>query len=125
MKPELSRRKLIAADPVLMQKVVQGMVQTIHLFKTQPGIAVPLLQRFLQIDDRKIAEDLHAYYVPLFPRLPRVNLGETGMKTLRDHLIQKYPAAARLQESDVVDSSFVDQLEQSGFIQRLYAGDKS
>lgn len=38
-------------------------------------------------------------------------------------LFLKYPAAQKLQESDFVNSSFIDELEQSGFIQRLYSGD--
>ena len=30
---------------------MQGFVETIHLFKTQPDIVVPLLQRYVKIDD--------------------------------------------------------------------------
>jgi ABC-type nitrate/sulfonate/bicarbonate transport system substrate-binding protein len=117
----VTTRNMIASDRELVQKVVQGMVETIHLFKTKPDIAVPLLQSFLQIDDRKAVEDLHAFYVPLFPAVPRVNLGESGIQSLRDSFSKKFPAAAKLQESDIVDSTFIDQLDKSGFIQRLYA----
>jgi hypothetical protein len=85
---------------------------------------VPLLQRFLQIDDRKAVEDLHAFYVPLFPAVPKVDLGAEGIKLLRDSFSKKYPAAANLQESDIVDSSFIDQLDNSGFIRRLYGSVK-
>jgi hypothetical protein len=45
------------------------------------------------------------------------------MQTLRDVLAKKYPAAAALKETDIADSSFIDELERSGFIDRLYAGD--
>jgi ABC-type nitrate/sulfonate/bicarbonate transport system substrate-binding protein len=117
----VTTRNMIASDRELVQKVVQGMVETIHLFKTKPDIAVPLLQSFLQIDDRKAVEDLHAFYVPLFPAVPRVNLGESGIQSLRDSFSKKFSAAAKLQESDIVDSTFIDQLDKSGFIQRLYA----
>jgi ABC-type nitrate/sulfonate/bicarbonate transport system substrate-binding protein len=120
----ITTRKLIASDRDMVQKVVQGMVETIHFFKTQRDAAIPLLQRFLQIDDRKAVEDLHAFYVPLFPAVPRVDLGEGGIKSLRDNFIKKFPAAAKLQESDIVDSSFIDQLDKSGFIQRLYGNVK-
>jgi len=46
-----------------------------------------------------------------------------GMRAVRDVFAKKYPAAQTLQESDMSDSSFIDELEQSGFIKRLYAGD--
>jgi ABC-type nitrate/sulfonate/bicarbonate transport system substrate-binding protein len=114
-------RKLIASNRDLVMRVVRGYVETIHAFKTQPDVYVPLLQRFLNINDRKVVEELYKFYVPLFPQAPRLSL--SGIQGVRDAFSKKYPAAQKLQESDISDSSFINELEQSGFIQRLYAGD--
>lgn len=103
-------------------RAVRGVVESIYVFKTQPDVIIPLLQRFLNFADRKVAEDLHKYYVPLFPQAPRFALAE-GIKGVRNVFSKKYPAAQKLQESDFSDSSFIEELEQSGFIQRLYAGE--
>jgi ABC-type nitrate/sulfonate/bicarbonate transport system substrate-binding protein len=116
-----STRKLVTSNRELVMNVMQGFVETIHLFKTRPGIVVPLLQRYLNIEDRKAAEDLHAFHVPLFQKVPRPLF--PGMQTLRDLLAAKYPAAASLKDTDIADASFIDELERSGFIDRLYAGD--
>jgi ABC-type nitrate/sulfonate/bicarbonate transport system substrate-binding protein len=113
-------RKLIASDRALVMNVMQGFVETIHLFKTRPDVVVPLLQRYLNIADRKAAEEIYAFHVPVFQQVPRPSF--PGMQTLRDLLVAKYPAAASLKESDIADSSFIDELQQSGFIDRLYAG---
>lgn len=115
-------RKIIASNRDLVMRAVRGMVETIHVFKTQPDVVVPLLQRFLNISDRNAAEDLHKFYVPLFPAVPRPSLSE-GMQDVRNAFSQKYPAAQKLHESDIADSSFINELEQDGFIQHLYAGD--
>jgi len=115
-------RRLIASNRDLVMRAVRGMVETIHLFKTQPDVVVPLLQQFLGMSDRKAVEDLHKFYVPLFPPAPRPSLSE-GMQSVRDGFSKKYPAAQKLQESDIADSSFIDELEQSGFVLRLYASD--
>jgi hypothetical protein len=101
---------------------MQGFVETIHLFKTRPDIVVPLLQRYLKIDDRKAVEELHAFHVPLFQKVPRTSF--PGMQKMRDFLVKKYPAAASLKEADIADSSFIDELERSGFIERLYVRDR-
>jgi ABC-type nitrate/sulfonate/bicarbonate transport system substrate-binding protein len=114
-------RKLIASNRELVMGVMQGFVETIYLFKTRPDIVVPLLQRYLHIEDRKAAEELHAFYVPLFQKVPRPSF--PGMQTLRDLLAAKYPAAGALKESDIADSSIIDELERNGFIDRLYSGD--
>jgi len=116
-----STRKLIASDRALVTTVMQGFVETIHLFKTRPDIVVPLLQRYLNIADRKAAEQLYAFHVPVFQKIPRPSF--PCMQTLRELLVAKYPAAASLKESDIADSSFIDALERTGFIDRLYAGD--
>ena len=112
-------RKLIASDRALVTNVMKGFVETIHLFKTRPDIVVPLLQRYVKIEDRKAAEELYAFHVPVFQRVPRPSF--PGLKTLREFLVVKYPAAASLKASDIADSSFIDELERSGFIDGLYA----
>ena len=101
--------------------VMQGFVETIHMFKTRPDIVVPLLQRYLNIGDRKTAEDLYAFHVPVFQRVPRPSFA--GMQTLRDLLAAKYPTAKSLKVADIADLSLIEELERDGFIDRLYAAD--
>jgi hypothetical protein len=112
-------RKLIASDRPLVMSVMQGFVETIHLFKTRPDIIVPLLQRYVKIEDQKAAEELYAFHVPVFEKFPRPSFPQ--LQTLRDYLGSKYPNAASLQETDIADPSFIDELERNGFIDRLYA----
>jgi len=114
-------RKLVASNRELVMNVMQGFVETIHLFKTRPDIVVPLLQRYVKIEDRKVAEELYAFHVPVFQKVPRPSF--PGMQALREFLVAKYPAAVSLKEADIADSSFIDELERSGFIDRLYAAD--
>jgi hypothetical protein len=114
-----STRKLIASNRELVMNIMQGFVETIHLFKTRPDVVVPLLQRYLKIEDREAAEDLYAFHVPVFQKVPRPSF--PGMQGLREFLVAKYPAASSLREADIADSSFIDELERDGFIDRLYA----
>jgi ABC-type nitrate/sulfonate/bicarbonate transport system substrate-binding protein len=114
-------RKLVTSNRELVRNVMQGFVETIHLFETRPDIVVPLLQRYLKIEDRKAVEELHAFHVPVFQKVPRPSFPR--MQALRKFLVAKYPAAVSLKESDIADSSFIDELERSGFIDRLYAAD--
>jgi hypothetical protein len=114
-------RTMIASNRDVVLRAVRGMIEAIHLFKTRPDVAVPLLQRFLNLADPGAAQDLHAHYVPLFSRTSKASLGD-GMQGLRDTFAGRYPAVARMQESDIVDSSFIDELERSGFVEHLYGG---
>src|SRR4029077_14635924 len=82
-------RKFIPSILELVMNVMQGFVETIHLFKTRPDIVVPLLQRYLKIEDRKAAEALYAFHVPLFRSVPSPFF--PGMEILRKFLAQQYP----------------------------------
>lgn len=62
----VTTRRFITAKRGIVAEVVKGFVDSIHWFKTQPDIVVPLLQRFLQFSDRKGLKQLYAFYAPLF-----------------------------------------------------------
>ena len=113
-------RKLIASQRELVMRVAQGFISSVHTFKTRPEVYSTLLQRFLQVHDRALVDDQVRFYLPLFPQVPRMALSAAGMKSIRDTFFKSYPAASKLQESDFIDSSIVDELEQSGFIATLY-----
>lgn len=115
-------RRLIATHRELVMRVAQGFIRTVHTFKTQPAVYVPLLQRFLQVNERDLVEDQVRFYLPLFPQVPRMALSDAGLQSIRDTFSANYPAAHNLKEADFTDSSIVDALERSGFIARLYAG---
>jgi hypothetical protein len=113
-------RRLIAADRPLVLRVAQGFLATIHAFKTQPEVFIPLWQRFLNISEQRAVEDQYRFYVPLFPPAPRMALSTESLQSIRDTFTAKYPAAPMLREADFTDSSIVDELEQSGFIDQIY-----
>lgn len=114
-------RKLIASNRELVLRVAQGFIRSVHTFKTQPEVYIPLLQRFLQVNERELVEDQVRFYLPLFPQVPRMALSAEGLQSIRNTFTKMYPAAPKLQDSDFTDSSIVDELEQSGFIAKLYA----
>jgi hypothetical protein len=115
----VTTRRLIASDRELVALFVQASVDTIAMFKTQPDVVVPLLQRYLQIDDRKSVEQVLAYYAPLFQANPRPTF-VSEIQPLRSIVSQKFPSAANIKPEDLVDASFIDELDRTGYLDRLY-----
>ncbi len=115
-------RKLIAADRGQALRAVRAMLETIHLFKTKPDVVAPLLQKFLGFGDLVAVEQLRAFYAPLFPAVPRWS-SEDDLAAVRRQFVGRYPAAANMQESSLVDSSIIGEVENSGFVRQLYGGD--
>lgn len=114
-------RQRIDANRALAVELVRAVVETIFIFKTQPAVVAPLLQQFLHFEDIQAAEALRAFYAPLLPMVPRPNLSGT-IEQVRSYFAGSYPTAIYLQEADIADSSIIDEVERSGFIDRLYEG---
>jgi ABC-type nitrate/sulfonate/bicarbonate transport system substrate-binding protein len=115
----VTTRRLIDANRELVSSFVKASVDTIALFKTRPDVVVPLLQQYLQINDRKAIGALHAYYVPLFRSIPRPTF-DSDLPGLKATFSREYPAAENLRSDDLCDASFVTDLERTGYIDKLY-----
>jgi ABC-type nitrate/sulfonate/bicarbonate transport system substrate-binding protein len=110
-------RRLLTSNRNTALRVMQGLVETIHVFKTRPDVVVPMLQRYLNIENRDTVVELHALHVPLFQRVPRPML--SGLSNLREYLSKSFPSAASLGEDDISDASLIDELDENGFIKAL------
>ncbi len=111
-------RGLIGSSRGVVARVVQGYVETIHLFKTKRPVVVPLLHRYLQLFDRQTIEDIYEYHAPRLQELPVSPA--MGIQTLLNEFVSRYRAARTLSPTAIVDTSFLDQLEQTGFVTKLY-----
>jgi hypothetical protein len=90
------RRQIVLLDYLVLPPLVGA----------EEDIIVPLLQRYLNIEDRKAAENLHAVHVPVFRKAPSPLL--PGLPQLREYLVQKYPYVMSLREPDMADASLID-----------------
>jgi len=111
-------RRFIAAQPELAARFIAGCVDTIHFFKMRADAAAPLLAQCLNAGSGA-ARDLWTLYAPLLRPVPRPTLF-SAITGLRAALAARYPQAASLAPADLTDPSFVNRLEETGYIQRLY-----
>ncbi len=112
-------RSFIAQHRAEVTAVVRGLVDAIHFFKTRRDLVLPLLQRHLAINEPGVAASLHEFFEPLLRTTPRPSLF-FGLDNLRQSLLGRYPNAQELQAQNLIDASFVDELERSGYIASLY-----
>jgi NitT/TauT family transport system substrate-binding protein len=110
------RRKLIETKPDTVRRFVRAYVEGIHYFKTRKKASADILTKYLRTaDQRFLAEtvEVFAEYVPKAP-YPAIS----GIKTVLELF---YPdKASTVNPGDFADMRFVRELEESGFIERLY-----
>ena len=91
----------------------------IHLFKTNRELALATLKKYARLTDLSVMESLYDEYSQRLIR-PAPYPTLEGIQTIIDHLAKTRPQAKALNASDFIDPSILKEIEDSGFVKRLY-----
>jgi len=118
----VTTRKFIRENADAVSKYVKAHVEAIHRLKTdrETGLKVAL-KYFGKVRDQESMEKAYDRYIR-DSQLPRKQYPTLeGLKTVLTTLGEKDPKARALKPEDLVDLRFIKELDQSGFIDALYA----
>jgi NitT/TauT family transport system substrate-binding protein len=101
-----------------IRRVMRALVEGTHRVKTDKAYSVKVLADKLKSDDPRANEDAHDLYAPLFERELRVSRAQ--FQTALEELGRTRPEASSIDPTTMYDNHFVDELAQSGFVDRLY-----
>ncbi|HEU4637235.1 MAG TPA: ABC transporter substrate-binding protein, partial [Candidatus Binatia bacterium] len=110
--------KLIRENPDLVRRYMRAYTEAIHFFKTRKEDTIKIMSKYSRLEDRKTlneAWDWHAKFIPEAPYAP-----VEGYQLILQDMTATNPKAAQANAKDLVDSRFVKELEDSGFIKNLY-----
>jgi ABC-type nitrate/sulfonate/bicarbonate transport system substrate-binding protein len=102
----------------VVEQIVAGYCQAIHVFKTRPDIVRPVLQQHLPFADAAGVQRIHEFYAERFSRIPRPSVG--GLQAVIDSCRKNKPGPRELTVEDVYDPSVLDALERQGLFKSLY-----
>jgi len=111
-------RSTVAAQPEALRGLIAGLTEGIAWVKQNRAEALAVLARYTKIDDEGALAATYDDHVPYFPRAPYPT--EASIQTILDSIRDMEPGAATARPSDFVDDRFVRELDQSGYIARLY-----
>jgi NitT/TauT family transport system substrate-binding protein len=114
----LTRESVIKSKRSLIAKVVRANIEAIHFIKTNVEESKAIFSKYLNLKDSEELERAVKAYGNIFPEVPTPS--PEGVKTMLDDLAQRNPKAQVADPRQYVDRSFVQELESSGFIKRLY-----
>jgi NitT/TauT family transport system substrate-binding protein len=116
----VTRRAYIQTHEDTVRRVVRVIVEAIHYAKSNREAALPVMQKYLHIQDRDALEDAYeSFVVKQFPRAPYVS--PAAVQTIFDLAAARDPRAKTADPHGFVESRFVRELEQNGTIDQLYA----
>lgn len=115
----VTTRRIAAAKPQVIEAYLKTMIEAIAvtLDPANKELVTRLLASNLRLSPADAEESYHAV-INSYERVPHTNL--EGMKRLQKLLMQINPKMGDVRVENVIDNSFMNRLESSGYIQSVY-----
>jgi NitT/TauT family transport system substrate-binding protein len=104
--------------PELVRRFVRAYVLGMHRYKTDRAFTMSVQQEYSGLTDAEIAEETYEITEPGFPRAPYPVT--SGLAIMLQTLALDDPRASNKDARDLIDDRFVRELDESGWIDRLY-----
>jgi NitT/TauT family transport system substrate-binding protein len=115
----VTSRAFVKAHPEVISAVIRASSEAIHFYKTQKEPSLKILGKYLQTNDREALEETYREVsLKAVPDKPYPTLA--GVQTIIDELAAKNPKLKSAKPEDFVDMSFVKQLDDEKFFDKLY-----
>jgi NitT/TauT family transport system substrate-binding protein len=111
-------RTLIKQDRDLVMRYMRAHIEGIARFKQEPDLAKKVIRKMLRLDDESLAQESWELFAKHRLAAPYPNI--KGMKTSYEYVSQTRPDVWKHKPEEFVDGSFVEELDKSGFIKKLY-----
>jgi NitT/TauT family transport system substrate-binding protein len=114
----VTRRSTIQRDRERVLSYMKAHLEGIARFKQDATFGRRVIKRTLKIDDEGLVSDSYLLFAKTFSIIPYPNVN--GMHTSIEYVAQTRPDVSRHKPEEFIDASFVDELEKTGFIKKLY-----
>ena len=113
------RKSFIRANRDVVVRFMKAYLEGIYVFKTNKDLALNVLKKYTRLDDLSLVQ---ASYEEMSQRLIRrvPYPDREGIQTIIDQLAKTRPQMKSLNPSDFIDPSILKEIEDSGFIKKLY-----
>jgi NitT/TauT family transport system substrate-binding protein len=99
--------------------VVKALTEAIHFYKTRKEESLAVISRRLRTSDPAALEETYREFAQkLHPRKPYPTV--EGMASILDSLKSQVPQSTNIKVTDLLDTSLVQELDDSGYIDQLY-----
>jgi NitT/TauT family transport system substrate-binding protein len=113
-----TRRANIKNDHEMIMNYVKAHLEGIALFKKDRDFGRKVIKKTLRFDDDELINESYDIFSKMFLPTPYPNL--PGMKVSFEYVAASRPDVWKHKPEEFADSSFIEELDKSGFIKKLY-----
>ena len=113
------RKSFIRANRDVVIRFMKAYLEGIYVFKTNKDVALNVLKKYTRLDDLSLVQTSYDEMSQrLIRRVPYPD--REGIQTIIDQLAKTRPQMKNLNPGDFIDPSILKEIEDSGFIKKLY-----
>ena len=113
----VTREAIIKTKRPVVAKFARAITEAIHYIKADKETTKAIIGKYTRFTDPEGLERTYKNYTAVLLDVPYAD--PAGIKTLLDDMAAKNPKAAAADPKTFVDSTFVQEMESSGFIKQL------
>jgi ABC-type nitrate/sulfonate/bicarbonate transport system substrate-binding protein len=114
----VTKRSVIAARPQVVGRFMRAMAEAAKILHSDKDLTLTVLSKQLKFDDRQVLAAAYDAEIRALER--RLEIKWEGLEAVLDEVGQSDPRARDVKPRDLVDRRFLDDMERSGFFERLW-----
>lgn len=114
-----TRRSVIAKKPQIVGQFVRAMAEAAKILHTDKEFAYKVLGKQLRVDDRKVLDGSYNAEITALER--RLDIKPESLQAILDEVSQVDPRAKKVKPQELVDRRYLEEMEKSGFFDKLWA----
>jgi NitT/TauT family transport system substrate-binding protein len=115
----VTSRSFLKSRPEVVKTFLMAMATAVHEYKSNPSVAIPLSQKFLDVKDPANAKAAYEAYIKVYPDDLKPSL--PGVALVLKEIAKKEPKAGGMKPEQFVDTGTLDALDREGFFKKLQA----
>ena len=113
------RKSYVQANRDVTVRFMKAYLEGIYVFKTNKDVALNVLKKYTRLDDTSLVQTSYDEMSQrLIRRVPYPD--REGIQTIIDQLAKTRPQMKSLNPGDFIDPSILKEIEDSGFVKKLY-----
>jgi ABC-type nitrate/sulfonate/bicarbonate transport system substrate-binding protein len=114
-----ARKSFIHANRDVVIRFMKAYLEGIYVFKTNKDLALNVLKKYTRVDDLSLVQVAYDEMSQrLIRRVPHPD--REGIQTIIDQLAKTRTQMKNLNPGDFIDPSILKEIEDSGFVKKLY-----
>lgn len=115
----VTKRSVIAKRPQVVGNFMRAMAETAKLMHTDREFVYRVLGKYLRVSDRGVLDS--AYNAEIKVLEPRLAIKAESLQAIIDELAATDSRAKNVRPHDLIDRRYLDEMEKSGFFDKIWA----